>query len=90
MGRKFSFFVQKPFVPHFNASVGSYVSSEQQFNNELHRLSDAQTERTGIEHNYVRVDQADSAALGATEESMDNFYRRRYDNPVATDFEEIV
>jgi len=72
--KQFSFFIEKPFVPHFNPSVGRYVASEHDFNEALKAASDAESARTGIDHNYVRVDNADRDAFGATDEGMDSYY----------------
>jgi hypothetical protein len=50
-------FRQTPMMhSHWNASVGKTISSMKQFKDELARASDAQTEKTGIEHRYVPVD----------------------------------
>lgn len=44
-----------PFQPHFNHSVGEFVSSRRDFENQLKRKSEQQSERTGIDHNYQPV-----------------------------------
>lgn len=87
MGRKYSFYAQTPFQPHFNHAVGKYVSSQAQFNNELKVLGDKQTTQTGIPHSYVPVEIGDRDAFGATDEGMENFHRSRHDNPFQDDFE---
>ena len=43
------------FQPHFNHSVGKYVSSARDFTDQLKRAGDEQSERTGITHSYVPV-----------------------------------
>lgn len=87
MGRKFSFYVKQPFAPHYNTAIGKYVSTRSEFNAELSRLSDKQSERTGIEHNYVPVDLADTAAFGATDEGAEKFQRSRYGQPFTESFD---
>lgn len=82
MARVFSFRAPVAFQPHFNVSVGRFVSSERDFNESLKELSDKQSERTGIAHNYVPADISDSTAFGATDEGMDDFYREHYNSPV--------
>lgn len=81
MGRDYSFFVKTPFQPHYNTAVGQYVRTQAEFESHLSRLSDAQTERTGILHNYQPVEIGDRDAYGATEEGMDDYYRTHHDNP---------
>ena len=64
MKRKFSFATTPPnrvFSPHYNASLGQYVTSYHHFDELLKQGSDKQSERTGIIHNYVRVDPHDVA-----------------------------
>ena len=79
--RKYSFYVEKSFVPHFNPSVGKYVSSQRQFNDELKVLSDEQTLRTGIPHNYVPTEMGDRAGFGISDEDREEYTRARYDHP---------
>lgn len=74
MRKQFSFFIEKPFVAHFNPSVGKYVSNQQQFDDYLHAASDAESARTGIDHNYVRVEANDRDAFHPTDEGMDSFF----------------
>lgn len=83
MAKQYSFYTEKPFQPHYNTSIGRYVTSQHQFDSELRRLSDAQSERTGIYHNYVSHEARDADAFGITEDGMDDFERNRHDNPVA-------
>lgn len=80
--RVYSFAIKSSFVPHYNTSVGKFVSSQSEFNSELRRLSDQQTERTGITHNYVSRELGDSAAFHTTEDGMDDFSRYHHDNLV--------
>lgn len=78
--RVYSFAIKTSFVPHYNPSVGKFVSSQSEFDSELRRLSDQQTERTGITHNYVSRELGDSAAFHNTEDGMDDFNRYHHDN----------
>lgn len=72
MRRVFSFNVQPAMQEHFNPSVGTVVSSKRQHADLLKRQSEAATIRTGIPHNYVPVDPADSRAVfGVTDEGLD-------------------
>lgn len=52
-------FGRSTFEPHFNYAVGRYVSSQQEFESALSRLSDANSERTGITHNYEPLHPSD-------------------------------
>src|SRR4051812_21564319 len=47
------------FVPHFNHTVGEHVSSSRDFDNALKRKSEEQSERTGMDHSYARLDPGD-------------------------------
>lgn len=60
--RVFSFNSGPSFSPHFNHSVGRYVSSNTDFNDALKQASDAQSLRTGLDHKFVRVDPGDVPA----------------------------
>jgi hypothetical protein len=64
---------------HYNHSVGKPISSHRQYADELKRLSEQQTERTGIPHNYVPVDLSDTRACGVTDEGLEETARRRHD-----------
>lgn len=74
MKRVWSFSFHRPMPDHFNASTGTYVRNERQFRDELKKMSDEATERTGIPHNYVPVDPMDKEALGVTDEGLDTTY----------------
>lgn len=67
----------RPMQPHFNLSVGHWVSNKRQFNDSLKAASDEASERLGMEHHYIETDPTDTTALGVTEEGMDETYRRR-------------
>lgn len=68
-----------PFETHFNASVGSVVTSPRDHAEKLRRLGEQYTETTGIPTRYVPVDPRDTAALGITEEGLEATNRRRVD-----------
>jgi hypothetical protein len=69
--RLFSVSVQRPMHEHWNPTVNAPVSSNAQFDNLMKMKSDEATERTGIEHRFVRHDPADSKALGVTTQGLD-------------------
>lgn len=56
LSRKFSFTAPRLFVPHFNHSVGRYVTSDADFRDALKQASEQAYDNTGIEHNYVPVE----------------------------------
>lgn len=65
-------FQQAPMMhEHFNTSTGTVVSSRRGFQDDLKRLSEERTERTGIHHNFVEVDITDKKALGVTDEGIE-------------------
>jgi len=41
------------FQPHFNWSVGSYVNTKREFEDEMKRKNDEVSERLGIDHNFT-------------------------------------
>lgn len=53
------------FQPHFNYSVGRYVSTEYEFTQALKRSAEANTLATGTEHNYEMRDPAELRAEGS-------------------------
>lgn len=64
--RRFSFNAPAPncfFQPHFNYSVGEYVTSRQDFADKLHRKGDAMSERLGIDHDYQPHDHGDRVGV---------------------------
>lgn len=69
----------RPMQPHFNTSVGHYVSNKRQFLDSLKAASDEASTRLGMEHRYVESDPTDTSSLGVTEEGMEETYRRRRD-----------
>lgn len=65
-------FQQAPMIhEHLNPSTGTVVSSRRGFKDDLKRLSDERSERTGISHNFVEVDITDKKALGVTDEGIE-------------------
>jgi hypothetical protein len=62
--RSYSFTFPTPFTPHYNQSIGRHVSSRRQFQDEVHRMNEYNTARTGIEHNARVVDFQDLAPAG--------------------------
>lgn len=75
--RVFSFTVQPMMHEHWNKAVGAPISDMGQFRRELKRRSEEATEHTGIEHSYVPVEHGDAAAVGATNEGIDESNRIR-------------
>jgi putative FmdB family regulatory protein len=75
--RLFSIAVQRPMHEHFNHTVGQVVSSNRQFDNLLKQKSDEATERTGIEHRFVRHDPGDAKAIGVTDAGLDDSNKAR-------------
>lgn len=69
--RVFSFTFRPLMHEHYNHTVHKPVSDMKQFAAELRKQSDLATERTGIEHSYVPVEHGDTAALGVTNEGID-------------------
>lgn len=58
------------FQPHFNYSIGEYVTSRADFNDKLRAKSDAMSERLGFTTNYQPVDPADQrSAFNITDTS---------------------
>lgn len=59
---------------HFSTAVGGYVSNDRDLRDALKRMSDEQSERVGMDHNYeylTRSEMADPTAHGVTEEGLD-------------------
>lgn len=80
--RNYSVAVPSPrrqWVPHFNHSVGKYVESERAFDEALKRGSEEQSIRTGMDHNYTRIDAQDQAGYGATEEGLYDMAKSSHD-----------
>lgn len=73
-----NFRFQRGMEAHFNPSVGTYVSNERQFRDELKRKSDEASIRTGMTHNFVPVDLNDPKALGVTDEGREQIEENNY------------
>lgn len=56
--RVFSFSVAHAFEPHYNSSQGQWVPTRAALADNAKRASDAASERTGVEHNFVVHDVA--------------------------------
>jgi hypothetical protein len=79
--RMFSFNIAQSVPEHFNHSVGSYVSNERQLRDAIKVMSEEQSYRTGVEHDYEylsRSDLADQGAHGVTEEGLDETRRAKH------------
>ena len=66
MSKRFSFSVASSFQPHYNYSVGEYVTSMQHFRDTLSRKSDDLSSRLGIDHHFTVHDHSDK--LGVTDD----------------------
>jgi hypothetical protein len=64
------------FEPHYNYTVGSYVSSWSDFSDKLKLQSEDNSQVTGIEHNYTPIAASDMKDLPHTSEGLDS---PRYD-----------
>ena len=83
--RDFSFRVTRGIPEHFNQSVGAYVSNERQLRDTLKVISEEQSLRLGVDHNYEYLspaDMADPQSHGVTEEGLDESRKAHYDGVV--------
>ncbi len=79
--RQFVFQVRTSMPEHFNHSIGSYVTNEHQIKEALKVISEQQSHRNGIEHNFEylsRSDLADASAHGVTDEGLEETQRATY------------
>lgn len=67
------------FTPHFNHSVGRFISSEYEFKEVLKQTSESESLRQGTTVNYVPVDPKDTKALGVTDEGLEATMKRHRD-----------
>ena len=67
------------FQPHYNHSVGRYVSSQQQFNDILKSTSERESARQGTDVNFTPVDPGETKALGVTDEGLETTMRDHRD-----------
>jgi hypothetical protein len=80
--RKFSFNTSSSMKEHWNNAVGQYVSNRQEMDDALKRQSEAASVRTGVDHEFVRVDPGDMAdprAHGVDENNLEETRRRQHD-----------
>lgn len=63
---------------HYNTAVG-YVNNSRELDDKLKEHSERQSNYTGTEHNYERVDLREKDALGVTDEGLDSTMKRRRD-----------
>lgn len=71
--RKYSFNTSTGMKEHWNVAAGEYVSNRQQLDEAFKRQSEAASARTGIDHEFVRVDVADmhdAKAHGVSEDTL--------------------
>lgn len=59
---------------YFDHSTGQVINDRKHLLSVAKEMSDRQTERTGITHNYVPADMTDKATLGITGEGLDSTY----------------
>jgi DNA-directed RNA polymerase subunit RPC12/RpoP len=78
--RRFRFSMSTSFREHFNVATGQYVNNNREFTDALKRASEEQTARTGLEVNLEPVDYSDKAALGVTDEGLDETAKARFDS----------
>lgn len=62
---------------HYNATLNRVVSGNRDFDEGLKRESERVSLYTGMEHRFERVDPSDRAALGVTEQGIDDSNRIR-------------
>lgn len=54
--RRYQLAVQRPMHDHYNPTTGTMIGSDRQFREELKKMSEVSTRKTGIEHNYEPID----------------------------------
>ena len=59
---RFSVSSPRPFQEHYNASVGTHVSTKREHADLLKKQSEEMSQRTGMDHNFVPVDPQDLLA----------------------------
>ena len=80
--RHYSFNIGKSIPEHFNNSTGTYVNTERELRDHLKFMSDEESARIGMDHNYEYLspaDMQDPAAHGVTEEGLDSTNRTWHD-----------
>ena len=56
-------FGRAAFVPHFNYSVGQHVNNRREFEDELKRKADNNSEQTGMDHSYAALDPSELSSM---------------------------
>jgi hypothetical protein len=67
---------------HFSHTVGGYVNNERQLRDALKEMSDTESERVGMDHNYeylTRSEMADASVHGVTEEGLETTHKTWHD-----------
>ena len=81
MRRQYGFYIKPSFQAHYNPSIGKYVSSRSEYENDLKVLSEKASLHTGIEHRFTPHDARDHEAFGLTsadaEDGRATFERER-------------
>ena len=60
------------FQPHYNFTVGTYVSTDAQFRDELKRCADRNSESTGLYHDYQPRYPGDTQPIREADQSLDD------------------
>lgn len=63
------------FQPHFNSSLGKYVNTERDFANQVRKLEDEQTARSGYQVHLAKFDPREIPPV--SEEGLDSTFRRQ-------------
>lgn len=80
--RHFAFNIGRSIPEHFNNSTGTYVSNERELRDQLKMMSDEESGRIGMDHEYTYLspsDMMDAEAHGVTEEGLDTTHRTWHD-----------
>ena len=75
--RKYSIRTNAVIHSHMNATTGTVVSGNRDFDEQMRRQSDRVSEYTGMEHRFERVDPSNKEALGVTDQGIDESNRVR-------------
>ena len=79
--RVWTFTTGRGMPEHFNNAIGEHVTNQRAFYDGLKRKSEADSIRTGMEHDYQPVDPSDMrdpSLHGVTEEGLDDTYRATF------------
>jgi hypothetical protein len=70
-----------PWQPHFNHAAGIYAPNKRTLKSHYSRLSDARSERIGMDHQFVMMEHGDMRDEGSvTDEGLDATRRRMQDS----------